>query len=182
VADTRQVPYHCRLFYLKVYTMKRLSHLVLGIITVGVLTTGLLIAQPAISERLGIDFWNLPSLYDEIREQLDKDQELSAQDEVVMRRIRIKDTIIRDLLDGRTSLFEAAAEFRELSKANAHYEELLRLRFPNRSLNEIYCLNVIEFVEVQIEHLPSATPEIVQYLRDQLANHKHRNGGQVILP
>lgn len=162
--------------------MKRWSRLSITLSVVAFSAFGLVLATPSVSKSLGIDFWNLPSLQEELQELREAGQKLTAEDEAVLRRIRLKNTIISELLDGRITLFEAAAEFRELSAAHPQYMQMLTMRYPYRSANEIYCLNVIEFVESNIQCRPSATPEIVQYLRDQLALHKHHNGGQVILP
>lgn len=161
--------------------MKRFTHIAAAALALGAVYAGVSLAVPGWTTQIGMDFWNAPGLQDSLDAENKRSQTLSDQDKTVLRRLRIKDEITQDVIEGRTTLFEAAAMFRTMNASRPHFIELLKSRFPDCEENEVHCLNVIEFVTVQSAQQSSASSDIVAQLYAQLLAHKAQNAGCVLL-
>jgi hypothetical protein len=134
------------------------------------------LCQPEWAEELGLQsgVWRLmwPS------EQMTAER-LAEGNQTVLRRREAKKQIAWNLVDGRVTLFEAAAAFRHW---NNEYPQLTVPSEPGDSAEERLCRQVIEWVRKTV---PERDPEGVEHycepLEEQLRRHKEQYG-KVILP
>jgi hypothetical protein len=106
---------------------------------------GVLCLFPGTAARLGLDFWNLPELGLELQRDEAYGTELDWEAEETFRRLAAREEAVRDVLDGRLTLGQAAARFRDLdatTRACTHRE--LARRFPGiaedeRCWREVIC-------------------------------------------
>src|SRR5690349_9198789 len=127
--------------------MKMTPHLLLTVGALGLVVAGVSLAHPSWPSDLGLDFWNVPSLKARLNRDLDLAAHLDAQDSHILQRIAVKEEIVNDLVGGRISLLDAAAQFRALNAGRRDYLEVIRLTYPGRTDDERMCRNVIGFVE-----------------------------------
>ena len=125
-----------------------------------------------------MDFWNLSSLNREIEEDTAAGEEIDSAAAATMRRIAIKDEIVRDLIDGDIDLLRAAAQFRNLNAAYPEYLEVLHLQYPGRTDGECTCRNVIAYTAVVVAERPDRA-EILKRLE---AEYKRFHQSQIRLP
>jgi hypothetical protein len=71
--------------------------------------------RPAWAERMGLDWWSLPDLHDEIRRYEEQDAQINRREQAVIARLVAKSAVIDDMRTGRLSLARAAAKFRRLN-------------------------------------------------------------------
>ena len=91
-----------------------------------------------------------------------------------------KETTIADLVDGRITLFEAAARFRRLNG-----ERIGPVPEPSipSDANERLCEEVIHWAWCRLrEFYPGAADDLVVPFKEELRRHKERHGGRVLLP
>ena len=81
----------------------------------GLVLGGVGYAKPTLVSDLGLDFWNLSGLQTQLDRDLRVHRELDAKDVEVLRRIDFKETLILDLIGGRTTLPEVATHFKHLN-------------------------------------------------------------------
>jgi hypothetical protein len=131
--------------------MKGLRYWLLTAGALGLAGAGVSYARPSWPTDLGLDFWNVRELKTRLNHDLQLAAELEKEDDVVMRRIAAKEGIIDDLIGGRISLMEAAAQFRALNAGRRDYLEVIRSTYPGRTDDERICRNVIGFVESYVK-------------------------------
>ena len=99
--------------------------------------------------------------------------------EAIQCRILAKDRVVKELLDGRLTLFEAAAFFRRLNEAPPR---AAGLDFPGDSDEERLCRQVIQWVRaITAKGSLDATDGSTARFEEELSRHKQRHG-RVILP
>jgi hypothetical protein len=148
------------------------------------LFTGLLVLgglQATWAARLGwegLDIAALRILVDGPRRQA----EIRNYNEIVRQRLQGKDKITRDLLDGRLSLFEAAARFRKLEELTSEYIGYSREPRPGETVEENLCHQVIRWVhhEAAVRTYPEPD-QLAQRLEEELREHIQQHG-RVRLP
>jgi hypothetical protein len=137
--------------------------------------TGLGLRQPAAdfaevgSSRRPALLWN---------DDVVRGQELDDQLKQVLLRSDAKDAVVADLIDGRLTLFEAAARFRAVNESNPQAEQWLT-GFPlgDQPYETALCRSVIRRVEVELRPRGSKLGHgIVARLEAQLADHLKRHG------
>ena len=104
-----------------------------------------LVAHPTLAQSIGADVWNMPALKEQVRAADAEDDRLSTEDDDVLRRIAIKDTIVIDLIAGRTTLADATTRFTELNAGRPRYLAALRESYPGAPDQEKFARNVISF-------------------------------------
>jgi hypothetical protein len=116
-------------------------------------------------------------------EEGEREANLAYRGEVVKRRLEAKRKIIRLLLEGRFTLFQAAALFGYLNDAPEDCPDLYRLRWPGRSDGEKLCRQVIGWVESDKARTASTELDLLrEQLDNELEEHMRANGGLVVLP
>ena len=125
-----------------------------------VVGAGVLFVHPTWAQALGVDVWNVPALEKKVRASADERDWLSNEDGEVLHRIAIKESIITELIQERTTLAEATERFLALNAAHPNYLEALRNSFPGATDYEKYARNVISF----------AVPRVAPHERDALSS------------
>jgi hypothetical protein len=106
-----------------------------------------------------------------------QEQNAEATLKAIQRRIAAKELIVKNLIDGRITLFEAAALFRDLNHA---YPELPSVDAPGDSEEEKLCQQVLRWVKMVLETAEPTDRDILAHLEEELRRHKQQNG-KVIL-
>ncbi len=106
---------------------------------------GVLAVHPTWARSLGADVWNVPSLKEQLREMENDIVRLEGEDEAVRHRIAVKETLIADLLTGRSSLAEVTEQFAELDVSRPAYMATLRATYPAATDREVMAHNVIAY-------------------------------------
>jgi hypothetical protein len=145
------------------------------------LIAGASFARPSWPTDLGVDFWSVPALQAKLKEEGRWHDQLEALDAAVKQRIAVKDLIIADVLAHRTSLIEAAAEFRRLNADEPKYMDVLRESFPSRSDEECLCRNVLAYVSMSGRRQPERIKAEVARLEAELREATDADG-RVSLP
>jgi hypothetical protein len=108
--------------------------------------------------------------------------EPDEDDLAVQRRILEKERVACELIDGRLTLFEAAALFRRLNEAPPRAMDATALRFPGDSGEERLCRLVIHWAWRRLhECYPAGADELAARYEDELRRHKEWHG-RVVLP
>ena len=81
---------------------------------------------------------------------------------MALQRIATRLSVVADVLDGRTTLAEAAAVFADLNAAHAEAAEYARVYFAGRSAVEVAALQVIEQVRRSADPRGPATAATLQ--------------------
>jgi hypothetical protein len=104
---------------------------------------------------------------------------IAQRQQAIERRSAAKKQITRDLIEGRRTLFEAAAAFRLW---NEDYPRLPDPFLPGDSVEERLCRQVIEWVRMtKAEGNPGSVELFCETLEQELRRHIEQNG-KVILP
>ena len=105
----------------------------------------LVLADPAWARAVGLDVWNYPDLQQEFREAATQSEELDAADEHMLRRIEVKEALIRDLIAGRTTLAEVTAVFHEMTHSQPKSMVVIRYTFAGDTDQEKVARSVIGY-------------------------------------
>lgn len=108
------------------------------------------VLHPTLARAAGIDFWNLADARAALAAEADHAVVLADRDDVVMRRIVIKEHLTDELAAGRTTVATVAARFLELSADEPAYLDLLRTSVRGDSDLERAGRNVIEYTERRV--------------------------------
>jgi hypothetical protein len=96
-------------------------------------------------------------------------QELMAKDRQIVDNLEGKQKIVRDLLDERLTLRQAAARFQELNEACPAYDwERFRENFPGRTYEERHCRQVLTAVRPYLDSDRSAARDRLARLETEL--------------
>jgi hypothetical protein len=127
--------------------MKRLSHmLVCSLLILGALA-GLCRFQPEWLAPAGLDFGDVPATMRRYAEQVKRGKRLDEALEDGLDRIEARQRVVRDVIDRRLSLAEAAARFQELDLASPTFNwERFRAETPGATDEERQCRAVLRHV------------------------------------
>jgi hypothetical protein len=100
-----------------------------------------------VTARRGVNFWAAPRADEGSSPEALPGSEPSEEVAAVVRRLHEKQALAREVADGRLTLRDAAARYRELDEAapGFHWEEFRR-KYPGASDEERHCREVISFV------------------------------------
>ncbi len=153
-----------------------------GLALFGSLAAGLGAARPAWVARLGADWWSLPELQARMELSAREHDRLEATAAVVMRRIEERGRLMRELREGRLTLFEAAVGFGELNALPGAKGDFYRFAHLGSSDGEKLCRQVIAWVRCDPgSDVGPQSEEFVRRLEAELADHL-RAHGTVVLP
>lgn len=126
-------------------------------------------AAPEWVDSLGLDVFGVGAFQQEIRNELEREQNLELTNQEVRRRIEIKDGLIAELIAGRKSLAQVSARFLALNRERPEYLDVIRATYPGSTDEERTARNVIGYVEGEL--LWDKTPrkaEVLARLRAEL--------------
>ncbi len=138
----------------------RLPYVLMVALTVLVSTT---IVRPTWARSCGLDVWNYATYQNDIQDNEEFSRELSALANDLEHRVKIKESLIRDLVENRTQFQSVALEFQSLNQGLVSRIADLHESAPNLSDEQLAALNVLD------------------YLRIHLANSMHLTSSQVLL-
>jgi hypothetical protein len=93
-------------------------------------------AYPAEADDPGGDIWQIVKAQSRIAEADRNMRKIDQEDEHVMRRVAIKQEVIRDLVDGRITFEEATQRYVELNRKHDLALTYLRRTYPGRTDEE----------------------------------------------
>jgi hypothetical protein len=136
---------------------------------------------PGPAARLGLDFWTLPANVGSIGQEGQREGELGAECQAAWRRNEAKNKVAREAAEGRLTLLEAAARFRDLDvDTPAETLAAWRRAVGGATDDERYCRTVIQYVEVLLRDRPEESAAALRDLGAQLAEALSR--GDIRLP
>jgi hypothetical protein len=143
-----------------------------GFLVVGAalsLLGGVLCLFPGTAAVLGLDFWNLPELGLELQRDEAHGTELDREAEAACRRVAAREEAVRDVLDGRLTLSQAAVRFRDLDATTpaCTHGEIAR-RFPGIAEDERCWREVISWVAVAEGERPDGGHGVARRLSAEL--------------
>jgi hypothetical protein len=137
--------------------------------------------SPGLVEQCGLDFWSVPDLQASIDESERQQDEKDVEDQRVLQRIEVKEGLITQLIDGRATIPEVAAQFKALNAGRKDYLALFHRQYPGASDDECYCRNVLAFAESRLYREGSRGEERAEMLRHEL-NRLIRGNVPFVLP
>jgi hypothetical protein len=158
------------------------SRFLLGLSVLLASLAGLCQAQPQWLHNVGLGW--LASV-DTGEDEQARRARLQRHGDIVLRRILAKQSVIRQLIDGQLTLFEAAALFGRLNQMGESSEPQVDLH-PGASKGEKLCRQVIRWVRGSLPQskapdLQSEADAFVAELEAELAEHLAQHG-TVVLP
>lgn len=148
--------------------MKKLIRPIVLVVAIVSGLAGVGYARPDLATNLGLDFWSVSELQESLDCELRLHRELEAKDVEVLRRIDIKEEIVRDLVANRLTLTEAAAHFKLLNAHQNAYLTVIRTVYVGASDDERICRNVIGFVEVYLQAMGQRGGPVLERLNAEL--------------
>jgi hypothetical protein len=128
-------------------------------------------ANPTWATAIGIDVWNLPSLQEELVAGTAKGREIQKEDNDIMRRMELKDRLVGELIEGRTTLAEVTSQFLALNQHREAYMSVIRANCAGRTDEERTARNVLHYVAQRLPALPSSSQdEATARLETEFAN------------
>lgn len=132
---------------------------------------------PSALTDLGLDVWNVAELTKGMEQDRQAAEQMDIDDQTVLRRMQVKETIAAELIAGRVTLLEATAQFESLHSDDRRFRELLELYYPGDSSEERMCRCVIAFARMRVRVVGSSQEsELVDKLERELAAAKGPDG------
>jgi hypothetical protein len=113
-------------------------------------------ARPAWAASAGLDVWNLPDLDRQTADATEESRDLDARDAEVRERIDLKERLVENLVAGRTTLAEVAAQFVALNESRPEYARLIRETYPGATEEEKVARHVVENALLRLAGRPAA--------------------------
>ena len=150
-------------------TRRAVARRCLVVAVVAVPFLSLALANPTWAKTAGLDVWNIQSAERELAVATRTQQRLAADGVAVLNRITVKETLIDEVIAGRTTLADAAAQFLALGSDSPVYLAYLRNVYPNGTDDERAALNVIDYATQRVED-PAERDAIACRLLAELAD------------
>lgn len=125
------------------------------------------VAHPGLARAAGVDFWNFADARATLAAEAAHSTVLNDRDEVILRRIVVKEDLVESLVAGRTDLATVAARFLELNADEPAYLNVLRLSVRGDSDLERAARNVIDYCGPRVAD-PAARAAVLARLESQL--------------
>ncbi len=141
------------------------SRLLSIIALLGMALAGLSQYHPTWAAPLGLDWWSLPELRDEMRRCEEQQAQMTLREQAVIARLVAKSAVSDDLRAGRLSLAQAAIKFGELNAMPPQCPADLGEYGSAVSEGERLCRQVIYWV---VASQPGSAPELRARLENEL--------------
>jgi hypothetical protein len=112
----------------------------------GLLVGGAVSARPDWLADLGLDVWMLPEFGRQLERERLRSAELDVDLKHALERLEAEKRLVAEVIDGRRTLWEAAARLRDLPHAAPSFWEMFRLDVEGTSDDEKMCRHVIGWV------------------------------------
>jgi hypothetical protein len=125
--------------------------------------------QPTWAATLTLDLWNIVELEQTIESQVRKGQVLDEQFELALQRCHRRRHIVDDIIAGRTTLLQAAVEFRSLNEGLPASRWSYNQAYAGKSEGERLCRYVIRLVQADLsERTPTLAAAKAEKLEEEL--------------
>jgi hypothetical protein len=142
---------------------------------------GALYLFPGPAAWLGLDFWNVPELGLDMQKAEADAADMDRHSAETVRRLVAKEDTVREVQEGRLTLWQAAARFRELdATAPASVCRETARRFPDISEDERCCRMVILWAAEAEQRQPGGGTGLARRLTAELEDALRR--GRLPLP
>ncbi len=149
---------------------------------VGTAFTALAQARPPWATRWNLDWWNVPVLCEQIQRGERDLAALQPTGEILVARAKAKAAVTEDLLAGRLTLLQTAAQFRKLNAEQPASKIDLRQHFAGATEEERLCRQVIQWAAFAARDISaSASEQTRSRLEAELAGLLAARG-RVVLP
>ena len=111
----------------------------------------LAVANPTWAKTAGLDVWNITSAERDLADATRTHRQLAADDITVLNRITAKEALTDEVIAGRVTLADAAAQFLALSSDAPLYLTYLLDTYPHAADDERVALNVIDYATQRVE-------------------------------
>jgi hypothetical protein len=129
-----------------------------------------------------MDCRSLPQPVVEWHDAVQRGQELEDRMSLALRRCGAKEAAVADVIAGRLTLLEAAAEFRDLNAQIPQAKHWLAHQYPDQPYELALCRSIIRRVGLELRpRMPEQAEILIARLEAELAEHIHRHG-RVCLP
>jgi hypothetical protein len=122
----------------------------------------------------GADFREAVRIY---WEESDRSAQLDRRDVLILSRLNGKNEIVRQLLAGKLTLWQAAARFQRLNEEPTEMKDLsYRQAFPGATAGESACRQVLHWVETELAGDQAADRAVLRRLQAELDERLRRDG------
>jgi hypothetical protein len=134
---------------------------------------GLLVAAdwlaPEWSARIGLDSGSLIELFSAQRREEQRHEALATRDRYYLDNLEGKQEVVRELLERRLTLKQAATRFQSLNAACPEFNwDGFRAAFQGRNDEERHCRQVLSFAQIQIGPESGPGKELIEELEIEL--------------
>jgi len=135
--------------------MKRPWRIALFVVVLLMLVAGASMAYPAWVADAGLDFWNLPSLEDQVADEAQLGERLDQKSDVVQHCQARRTSLADELIEDPTHLSDAIAEYATLNQSEAGRMAAVRRFFPAATDEDSTYLQVRCFVRSALKSQPT---------------------------
>jgi hypothetical protein len=144
----------------------RLSLVILTVLAIVVLGLTL---SPVLVNDFAHDLGTLPGHLWQLKEAAERDQDLNAQFEAIVKRVEARKRLVSATIEGQLSLLEAARRFCDFAQVQPiSVIEDIRRFVPGTTDEERYCRFVIAHVRDELKHRPEKGREVLARLQVEL--------------
>ena len=134
-------------------------------------------ARPRWFRAIGLDIGTLPESLSRLQREADRKDRLEAETRAVLRRTAAKDRLAADLVEGRLTPKEAAAQFRQLMRDAPPLLRRVIDREEGKSEEERICRYLLRWYRDGLEAKPPDTRRPPEAGEPALDGHLLRRGG-----
>ena len=114
----------------------------------GLFLAAALTAYPSLAQDAGFDFWNVGDLQSGLSVREDESRALDRESEVTLHRTMIRAEIATDVIEGRTTFEEGAAQYAELNRSHAKALSFSRKTYAGESDDERAARQLVSHLRV----------------------------------
>jgi hypothetical protein len=135
--------------------MKRPWRPALIVVVLFLLAAGASMAYPAWVADAGLDFWNLPTLEDQVADETRLGETLDQRSDVMQRSVHLRMALADELIENRAHISEVIAEYVALNQSDPGRMAVVRRFFPATTDEESTYLQVRSFVRGELTRQPA---------------------------
>ena len=125
--------------------------------------------SPEWARRVGLDFWNLPSLRTAVAQVEEESVEMNAKGEQLFQSIETADHIIARLVDGKLTLSQATDELEPLLQKREGFDIVWEYYYKAKTFREGVTRYAIEHAVRMVASDPARQAQVSQRLDNEIA-------------
>jgi hypothetical protein len=135
--------------------MKHSWRVALIVVVLFMLAAGASMAYPAWVADAGLDFWNLPTLEDQVADEARLGEKLDQTSDLVQRSVSLRMALAEELIENRAQISEVIAQYVALNQSDPGRMAAVRRFFPAATDEESTYLQVRSFVRGELTRQPA---------------------------